>query len=70
MKSGLIKMNKYLIKNSTKSERQEIVNGAIAISMLDSEAPTKKATELYQKYIDGEMELDEVKERIIKMYKE
>ena len=33
--------------------------------MLDSEYPSEKAAEIYQKYIDWEMELDEVKERII-----
>ena len=62
-------MNKHLIQNSTSRERQKIVNGAIAISMLDSEAPTEKAMELYQKYIDGEMEIDEVSEEILKNYK-
>lgn len=61
-------MNKHLIQNSTKSKREKRVHGAIAISMLDSESPSEKAKELYQKYIDGEMELDEVKEKIIKMY--
>lgn len=61
-------MNKHLIQNSTRSEREKIVHGAIAISMLDSESPSEKATELYQMYIDGEMELHEVKEKIIKMY--
>lgn len=68
MKSRLIEMNKHLIQNSTKSEREKRVHGAIVISMLDSEAPSEKAVEIYQKYIDGEMELDEVKEKIIKMY--
>lgn len=63
-------MNKHLIQNATKSEREKRVHGAIAISMLDSEAPSKKAMDFYQKYIDGEMELDEVKEKIIKMYNE
>ena len=63
-------MNKHLIQNSTSRERQKIVNGAIAISMLDSEAPTEKAMELYQKYIDGEMEIDEIQKLIIEMYKE
>lgn len=61
---------KYLIKNSTKEERQKLLDGAIAISMLGAPAPSKKAMELYQKYIDGEMELDEVKEKLIEIYKE
>lgn len=61
---------KYLIKNTTRSERQKRVDGAIAISMLDSEAPSEKAIELYQKYIDGVMELNEIHKLIIEMYKE
>lgn len=51
-------------------DRKKRVDGAIAISMLDSKAPTEKAMELYQKYIDGEMELEEIKEKIIEMYRE
>lgn len=61
---------KYLIKNSTKEERQKLLDGAIAISMLGAPAPSKEAMEFYQKYIDGQMELDEVKEKLIEMYKE
>lgn len=60
----------WLIKNSTREERQKRVNGAIAISTLDAPEPSPKAMELYQKYIDGEMELDEIKEKLIEIYKE
>lgn len=65
-------MNKepWLIKNSTKEERQKRINGAIAIQSTGGGLPTPKAMELYQKYIDGEMELEEIKEKIIEMYKE
>jgi hypothetical protein len=65
-------MNKepWLIKNSTKEERQKRLNGAIAIQMTGGKAPTKEAMELYQKYIDGEMELDEIQKLIIEKYKE
>ena len=62
--------NNYLIKNSTKEEREKRVNGAIAISMLDADAPSKEAMELYQKYIDGEMELEQIQKLIIEKYKE
>lgn len=60
----------WLIKNSTKEERQKRLNDALAISMLDAKAPEPKAMELYQKYIDGEMELDEIKDKLIEMYTE
>jgi hypothetical protein len=59
----------WLIKNSTKEERAKMVRESIVISMLDAPAPTEKAMELYQKYIDGEMEIDEVSEEILKNYK-
>ena len=60
----------WLIKNSTREERQKRINDAIAISMLGAKAPSEEAMELYQKYIDGEMELDEVKEVLIEKYRE
>lgn len=62
--------NRYLIKDTTRDERQKLVNGAIVISMLDSPAPSQKAIELYQKYVDGEIEIDEVSNEIIKNYRE
>jgi len=59
----------WLIKNSTKEERAKMVRESIVISMLDAPAPTEKAMELYQKYIDGEMEIEEVSQEILKNYK-
>ncbi len=59
---------KYLIKNSTREERQKMFNDAIAISMLGARAPSQEDMELYQKYIDGEMELDEIKRIAIEKY--
>lgn len=61
---------KYLIKNTTKEERQKMFNDALSLSMLGAKAPEPKAMKFYQKYIDGEMELDEVKEKLIEMYTE
>lgn len=65
-------MNKepWLIQNSTKEERQKRLNGSIAIQMTGGKSPTKEAMELYQKYIDGEMELDEIQKLIIEEVKE
>lgn len=63
-------MNKepWLIKNSTKEERQKRVNGAIAIQLTGGSAPSKEAMELNQKYIDGEMEIEEIKKILIERY--
>lgn len=60
--------DKYLIENSTKEERQKMINDAIVISMLDAPAPSQETMELYQKYIDGEMELAEIKRILIEKF--
>lgn len=61
---------KYLIKNSTKEERAKIVKDALTISILDAKEPTKEDMELYEQYIDGKIELEEVKRILIEKYKE
>lgn len=61
-----------LIKNTTREEREELVYTAFALAVSDGSdwKPTGKGKELFQKYIDGEMELPEVYEEIIKMFRE
>ena len=60
MKSG-----KYLIKDTTVEERKKLVNGAIAVQMTDGSAPSADTMKLFQKYIDGEMEVEEIQREII-----
>lgn len=59
---------KYLIKNTTKEQRQQIIDNAISLSTLDAQEPTPFGKALYQNYIDGEMELDEIEAKIIEQY--
>lgn len=59
----------WLIKNSTKEIRQKRVDGVIIIGMLDGKEPSFEVKKLFQKYIDGEMEIEEVQRRIIQKYK-
>lgn len=61
--------DRYLIKNSTKEERQKRVDGAIVVGMLDGKEPSVEAKELFQKYVDGEMEVEEVQRKIVEKYK-
>jgi len=61
---------KYLIKNSTKEERAKLMRDTLVLTTLDSKAPLKEDMELYEKYIDGEMEIDEVLQKHIEKYKE
>lgn len=58
----------YLIENTTKEERENIANKALAILLSGAEKPSKNVLILTQKYIDGEIELDEIKKIIIKEY--
>lgn len=59
----------YLIKNSTREEREKIIKGALAISSLDAGDPIEEDMKLYEKYIDGEIELAEIKKMLIEKYK-
>ena len=56
--------------NKTKEEREKIVKKALAIANADGRVPTDDAIQLAKKYIDGEMELDQIKNEIIKLYNE
>lgn len=58
------------LKDKAREERRKIINGALAISTLDCKAPVKEDMELFEKYIDGEMELDEIKKKLIEKYTE
>ena len=60
---------KYLIDETTKEERLELVYKALGISMSDAPAPSKEAMNLVNQYIEGNMELEEVQKRIVDMYK-
>lgn len=59
----------YLIKDTTKEEREKIVKNAFTIAISDDQLPSNYAISLAKKYIDGEMELEQVKEELIKKYK-
>lgn len=59
---------KYLIKDTTKQEREDIVKRALAIATADGRLPTDIAIQLAKKYIDGQMELEQVKNEIIRLY--
>ena len=58
----------YLIKDTTKAERKKLVENALGISLLGAGAPTEETKLLIDLYINGEIELQEVKKRIINKY--
>ena len=59
-----------LIKDTTMEERENIVNKALAILLSDAEMPSDDVIELSKRYINGEMELDEIQKIVINKYKD
>lgn len=58
-----------LIKDTTREEREAIIQKSIALSTLGSSPPDKTAMSLYQKYIDGETELDDIVDMLLSEYR-
>lgn len=58
-----------LIKDTTREEREMIIQKSIALSTLGSPPPDKAAMSLYQKYIDGETELDDIVDTFLSKYR-
>lgn len=58
-----------LIKDTTREEREAIVKNGIALSTLDLAPPTEKGMALFNKYIEGEMELEEIETILLAPYK-
>lgn len=59
----------YLIKDTTREQRAQIVKQALAISISGTDIPTDNALNIAKEYIDGKIELKEAQEKIISMYK-
>lgn len=54
-------MDQFLIKNTTKAEREKIVSDALGYDDIGCEgAAGASLFDMYQPYIDGEMELTEI----------
>lgn len=59
----------YLIKNTTKQQRAEILKKALSISISGADFPTDEALLIAKEYLDGITELEDVQKKIINMYK-
>ena len=59
----------YLIKDTTREERKNIVKNALGIYIGANSTPSKEAVELAKEYIEGRLELKEVQKQIIERYK-
>ena len=73
MEQNIFERNKIsmnvLIKDTTREEREKIVKDGIALSSLDSAPPTEDGMKLFNKYIEGELELEEIEKIILAPYK-
>lgn len=58
-----------LIADTTREERQKIVNDGLAMSTLDAGAPTTEVMELVELYIDGKLELSEIETIVLNRYR-
>lgn len=58
-------MKSYLIKDTTKEERAEMVKKALFITSAGDALPSDEAIRIMKQYIDGEKELEEVQKEII-----
>ena len=61
-------MNNFLIKDTTPSQRQLLVNDALAISLLDAGKPSPETMEFATQYVDGKIDPSEVRKKIIELY--
>lgn len=52
-------MDKYLIKNTTRQEREQIVRESLGYSDIGCEF-SEDGYDMYKPYIDGEMEISEI----------
>ncbi|WP_302770448.1 hypothetical protein [Anaerotignum lactatifermentans] len=59
---------KYSIKETTKVEREKIVQDAYAIALSTGEPPTEEMMQLVQEYVDGKKEISEILEETIQKY--
>ena len=58
-------MKSYLIKDTTKEERAELVKKALFITSAGDALPSDDAIKIVKQYIEGEKELEEVQKEII-----
>ena len=60
---------KYLIDETTKEERLELVYKTLKISTSDAKEPSEETMKIVNEYIEGITELNEVQKRVINLYK-
>ena len=60
---------KYSIKETTKVEREKIVQDAYAIAVSTGKPPTEETMQLVKEYVDGKKEISGILEETIRKYR-
>ncbi len=60
--------NRYLISETTKEERKDIVKKALGISLLGADMPSDDVLKLAKQYIEGKVEIEEIQKEVLKKY--
>ena len=59
---------KYLIKDTTRVEREKIANDALGLSLLGANMPSNETVVLMNEYIEGKQELSDILQTTIQRY--
>ena len=59
---------KYLVSETTREERKEIVKNALGLTLLGTEKPSDETLNLAKKYIDGKIEISDIQRAVLKKY--
>lgn len=59
---------KYLISETTREQRKEIVKKALGISLLGADMPSDDVLNLAKQYIEGKIEIEEIQKKVIEKY--
>ena len=58
----------YSVDKTTRKDRIKLVKKALAISISGADVPTDETLNLTKDYVDGKIELEELKQKIIDKY--
>lgn len=56
---------RVLVSETTPNERQEMVDSALALSSLSGCEPNDWVKVLFQRYVNGEMEVSEIQKKVV-----
>lgn len=62
--------DKVLIKNTTKIQREKFAKIGLSYSLLGADYPSKAALDLVNEYVEGNIEITEVLERVVMKYRD